>query len=62
MREQNIREGIQKNILSKCLGDIKKCNFLYYCIELWNNLSEEVIVVVNVSKFKEKLDNCSLKT
>ena len=40
----------------RCLRDVKKYSFPQRCVEMWNELSEEVISAKSVHSFKERLD------
>ena len=40
----------------RCLQDVKKHSFPQRCVEMWNELSEEVISAKSVHSFKERLD------
>ncbi|MPC32942.1 hypothetical protein E2C01_026278 [Portunus trituberculatus] len=43
---------------SHCLKNIKKFSFPHRTVNIWNELSEEIVAVESVHKFKEKLVKC----
>ncbi|MPC64343.1 hypothetical protein E2C01_058457 [Portunus trituberculatus] len=60
MKDENRRtRGHSKKIMKiQCLRNIKKLSFSHKTVNIWNGLSEEIVTVKSVHKFKEKLGKC----
>ena len=41
---------------SHCTGDVKKYSFPHKTVDIWNELSEEVVTSASIHVFKERLD------
>ena len=54
--ERQTRGHAKKIRKSQCLRNIKKFSFPHRTVDIWNELSEEIVTAENVHIFKERLD------
>ncbi|MPC26258.1 hypothetical protein E2C01_019394 [Portunus trituberculatus] len=47
---------------SHYVRNIKKFSFPHRIVDIWNGLSDEIVVAESVHKFKAKLDKCRYTT
>ena len=49
------REHMTKIKRTRCLGEVKK---YWRVVDAWNSLEDDVLKIVKVKQFKERLDKC----